>query len=158
MTIDFHGAKIALLLGKERLLAYQRDDKAGIPFPGCWDLPGGGREGDETPVECVLREVDEEFGLSLAPDVVHWIRAYPSQRRRGAASYFMVGALTPEQCAAIRFGEEGQQWALMEVEVFLNHANAVPHLQRRLRGYLEQAGEALNPFAATKSLPDGSRA
>ena len=34
MTIDFHGAKIALLLGKERLLAYQRDDKAGIPFPG----------------------------------------------------------------------------------------------------------------------------
>lgn len=138
MTIDFHGAKIALLVGSELLLAYQRDDKSDIPFPGCWDLPGGGREGAETPIECVLREVREEFGLALAPEVVHWMRAYPSERRPGAASYFMVGTLAPAQCDAIRFGEEGQQWALMELGAFLGHANAVPHLQQRLRDYLEE--------------------
>ncbi|WP_162869177.1 NUDIX domain-containing protein, partial [Escherichia coli] len=45
----FGGAKIALLCDG-RLLVYQRDDKPGIPWPGMWDLPGGGRENGETPL------------------------------------------------------------------------------------------------------------
>src|SRR3546814_18606002 len=44
----FSGAKIALTCG-QRLVAYQRDVKPAIPWPGLWDLPGGGREGGETP-------------------------------------------------------------------------------------------------------------
>lgn len=45
----FSGAKIALLCDGQ-LLTYQRDDKPGIPWPGLWDLPGGGRESDESPL------------------------------------------------------------------------------------------------------------
>jgi 8-oxo-dGTP diphosphatase len=29
-----------------------------------WEVPGGHREKDETPLECVLREIDEETGQS----------------------------------------------------------------------------------------------
>ena len=72
----FSGAKIALVCGR-RLVTYRRDAKPSIPWPGLWDLPGGGREGAETPAECALREAQEEFGLVLAPDRVHWRRAYP---------------------------------------------------------------------------------
>lgn len=45
----FCGAKIALVCG-DRLVAYRRDAKPSIPWPGLWDLPGGGREGEEMPV------------------------------------------------------------------------------------------------------------
>lgn len=35
-------------------------------FPGCWDIPGGHVEGDETPLEALAREVDEKTGWRLA--------------------------------------------------------------------------------------------
>jgi 8-oxo-dGTP diphosphatase len=63
---DFTGAKIALLLDGH-VLTYLRDDFPHLPWPAYWDLPGGGREGDEGPVDCALRELEEEFGMSYAP-------------------------------------------------------------------------------------------
>ena len=51
---DFIGVKIALLTNADRLLVIQRDNKSGLQFAGLWDLPGGGREGQETPLECIL--------------------------------------------------------------------------------------------------------
>ena len=44
---DFVGAKVALLCG-DRILTYQRDTRPGLPWPGLWDLPGGGREMSES--------------------------------------------------------------------------------------------------------------
>lgn len=73
----FMGAKIVLLSG-DQLLAYKRDNKPDIPFPGMWDLPGGGREGDESPAECALREVEEEFALRIDPGRIVWEREYPA--------------------------------------------------------------------------------
>ena len=58
LNMAFEGAKIALYLG-DRLVVIQRDDRPDIPFPGFWDLPGGGREAGETPFECVRRECGE---------------------------------------------------------------------------------------------------
>ena len=75
MTVQaFGGAKIALLCD-DRLLVYQRDDKPGIPWPGLWDLPGGGRENGETPLQCVQRETQEEFGVAIA-ECRDWRRRY----------------------------------------------------------------------------------
>ena len=73
----FSGAKIALILG-DQLVTYLRDDHAHIPFPGHWDLPGGGREGEESPEACVLRETEEEFGLRLPESRIIWKRRHPS--------------------------------------------------------------------------------
>ena len=56
------GAKLALFVGA-RLLVLHRDDRPGLLWPGFWDLPGGGREGAESPLDCALRETREEFGL-----------------------------------------------------------------------------------------------
>ena len=68
----FGGAKIALVQDG-LILTYLRDDKPDIRFPGLWDLPGGGREGGETPLACVARELFEEFTCqTYLPHEVLW--------------------------------------------------------------------------------------
>lgn len=134
---SFGGAKIALLCG-DSLLTYRRDDKTGIPWPGCWDLPGGGREGDETPLQCVQRETFEEFGLRIAARQVNWQQRYDGILAGYPPTWFMVGEIVPAQIAAIRFGDEGQCWQMMTVDRFITHPQGISHLQQRLAAYLRR--------------------
>ncbi|MGA2952104.1 MAG: NUDIX hydrolase [Caulobacteraceae bacterium] len=147
---DFLGAKIALLCGDE-LVAYRRDDKPDIPFPGFWDLPGGGREGAESPLECAFRETEEEFGLRLSAGQVRWERFY-THASGLPPSWFFVAEIEPAQAASIVFGDEGQYWRMMAVREFLEMPDAPPNLQARLRQYLESiGGSSLTP--ATGFVP-----
>ena len=134
---DFTGCKIALLCG-DSVLTILRDDKPSIPWPNMWELPGGGREGDETPFECVAREVFEELGIHLTEDNLLGSKVYPSMLYEGRQSVFMVGQLSQDQFDSITFGDEGQAYQLMSIEEFLNSKQAVPQLQGRLRDYLEE--------------------
>ena len=133
---DFTGCKIALLCG-DSVLTILRDDKSSIPWPNMWELPGGGCEGDESPFECVAREVHEELGIHLNEDCLLWSNVYPSMLYEGRQSVFMVGQLRQEQFDNITFGDEGQAYKLMPIEEFLKSKQAVPQLQGRLRDYLE---------------------
>jgi 8-oxo-dGTP diphosphatase len=128
--VEFTGAKAALFCGAA-ILSYLRDEKPDLRWPGLWDLPGGGREGDEGPEDCLLRELHEEFGLRLSPDRLVWRRVFPSMVEPGRQSVFFGGWLTRADIGRIRFGDEGQGWELMPVEGFLGHPRAVPELQRR---------------------------
>ncbi|MFR6444718.1 MAG: NUDIX hydrolase [Streptococcus sp.] len=134
---DFTGCKIALFCDGQ-ILTILRDDKATIPWPDMWELPGGGREGDETPFECAAREVYEELSIQLSKDDVIWSWIYPSMLDENKKSVFLVGQLTQEQFDSIVFGDEGQAYKLMSIEEFLNSKQAVPQLQGRLRDYLEE--------------------
>ena len=135
---DFTGCKIALFCDGQ-ILTILRDDKATIPWPDMWELPGGGREGDETPFECAAREVYEELSIQLSKDDVIWSWIYPSMLDENKKSVFLVGQLTQEQFDSIVFGDEGQAYKLMSIEEFLNSKQAVPQLQGRLRDYLEES-------------------
>ena len=131
---NFHGAKLALISGN-RLVVYQRDDHYGIPYPGCWDLPGGGREGDESPEQCVLRELKEEFGITLTPERLSYRRRY--ERTDGEpAAYFFGANASARELARISFGDEGQKWGLMTVDEYLRHPKGILDLQTRLERYL----------------------
>lgn len=134
---DFVGAKAAFFHGT-RLLAYLRDDLPHIPWPGRWDLPGGGREGDETAEQCLLRELEEEFGLRLTPARLLHRLVLPSADHPGRQSVFFAGTITAAEVAEVRFGDEGQHWAMMEVAEFLARGDAVPWLQARVRLVLDQ--------------------
>ena len=134
---DFTGCKIALFCG-DKLLTILRDDKDNIPWPNMWELPGGGREGDETPFECVAREVFEELGIHLTEDNLLGSKVYPSMLFERKQSVFMVSQLSQEQFDSIVFGDEGQGYKLMSIDEFLNSKQAVPQLQARLRDYLEE--------------------
>ena len=134
--MEFSGCKIALLCD-DRLLTILRDDKASIPYPNMWELPGGGREGEETPFECVQREVFEELGLKLEEADILWAKEYQGMLDPDETSIFMVGTITQEDFASIVFGDEGQAYQMMDVSQFLAAAKVIPQLQSRLRDYLE---------------------
>ena len=134
---DFQGCKIALICG-DKVLTILRDDKDDIPCPNMWELPGGGREGNESPFECVEREVFEELGIHLTEDCLLWSKVYPSMLFADKQSVFLVGQLTLAQFDSIVFGDEGQAYKLMNIEEFLTSSQVVPQLPGRLRDYLEE--------------------
>ena len=134
--LDFSGCKIALLYG-DTILTILRDDIPTIPYPNMWDFPGGGREKDETPFECVQREVFEELGLKLEETTIVWVKEYQGMLDPDKTSIFMVGTITREECASIVFGDEGQAYQMMDVSQFLADNKVIPQLQDRLRDYLE---------------------
>lgn len=136
--IDFHGAKAAFFVD-DQLLVYRRDNNQEIPFPNMWDLPGGGRENGESGAECVVRETFEEFGIKVDTDALDYVKHYENWRGESSLrALFFVGELSPGQVAGIVFGDEGQYWQMMAMNVFLESDEAVPHLQDRLRDYLER--------------------
>ena len=134
---DFQGCKIALICG-DKVLTILRDDKDDIPCPNMWELPGGGREGDESPFECAAREVYEELGIHLNEDCLLWSKVYPSMLFADKQSVFLVGQLTQNQFDNITFGDEGQGYQLMNVEEFLGSSQVVSQLQERVRDYFKK--------------------
>lgn len=131
--MPFSGAKLALFLGSD-LLVILRDDRPDIPFPGHWDLPGGGREGQETPETCILRETREEVGLQLHPSDLVWAKSY--QRPHGRV-WFFAAHLPASARAGVTFGSEGQGWRLVSPADYCADSLAVPYFVEQLCGYLE---------------------
>ena len=136
--MDFQGCKIALICG-DKVLTILRDDKENIPWPNMWELPGGGREGDESPFECAAREVYEELSIQLSKEDIVWSWIYPSMLDENKNSVFLVGKLTQEQFDSIVFGDEGQAYKMMSIEEFLTSSQVVPQLQGRLRDYVKES-------------------
>ena len=135
---EFNGAKAALYF-ENNLVVYLRDNKPEIPFPNTWDFPGGRREGDESPFECVARETQEEFGILLTPTQIIWKKTYPSIHDPSKDSCFFVARATKEQIDNIVFGDEGQWWRFMDPQKFLDSTNAVPYLQEYLAEFMAEA-------------------
>ncbi|WP_156254411.1 NUDIX domain-containing protein [Sandarakinorhabdus oryzae] len=135
---DFAGAKLAALVDGH-ILTYRRDHKPGIPWPGLIDLPGSGREGDESPAGCVLRELHEEFGLRLPESRLWWARPFPSLHPPGGTGWFLAAHIARAEVASIRFGDEGHSPQLLAVGEFLAASDAIAPLQQRLKLVLDRA-------------------
>ena len=59
---------VALVDGAGKILLQQRPP--GKPMAGLWEFPGGKISAGETPEEALVRELDEELGLTVALDDV----------------------------------------------------------------------------------------
>jgi 8-oxo-dGTP diphosphatase len=67
------GTSAILVATDGRLLFQLRDDFPYIADPGKLDFFGGGREGSESFLDCVVREVQEEIGVYIAPEQFEFI-------------------------------------------------------------------------------------
>ncbi len=126
--LKYTGTKLVLMIG-DKLVTILRDDIAGINWPGHWDLPGGGREGDESPEECVLRELREELALELSEADLIWKKEVPSVTKPGRCAYYFAARLPAGADEKIVFGDEGQEWRLVDPDWFIAHPMAVPHFR-----------------------------
>ena len=59
------GTSIIFVNDERQILLLLRDNISSIPYPNMWDVPGGHVEKDETPEECIVREMKEEMNLAL---------------------------------------------------------------------------------------------
>ena len=148
---DFVGVKIALLVD-DKLVMILRDNKPDLRFAGMWDFPGGGREGSETPVECAMREVEEELLLKFPESSIVWQKEVESMHDPSLKAYFIVAKLSEENIKPIKLGEEGQEWVLMSVDDFFSRDDVVPKLKDRLRAYLSRDTIAKQALGSTWSL------
>lgn len=130
MPNQFTGCKLAYFCNG-KLLVYRRDNNPAILFPNQWDFPGGGREGNESPEECVLRELDEEFGIVLPESRLVFRQSVVDHLHKGL-SWFFVALGNEDELNAIRFGDEGQYWQLMDTATFLHDPDAMLILKIRL--------------------------
>ena len=51
------------------------------PYKGCWALPGGFMEMDETIEHCAVRELQEETGIVVEEDMIRLIGVYSAPGR-----------------------------------------------------------------------------
>jgi len=113
-----------------------------------WEIPGGGLDAGEDPLQAVQREVKEELGIDLIPGrllAIDWVPEQPDGRP-ALANYLFDGGPLSQHEALTRLhldGAEHAEWQLAgpgQWETLL-----VPHMARRLH-------------ACSRALADGSTA
>lgn len=133
-NIDFNGAKGFVFIG-EKILCYRRDNKT-TRFPLMIDLPGGGREENESPFETFTREVKEEFGIEIKKENIVYCKPHQSIIEPSKQSYFIVAKLEKDFESKIIFGNEGLEFLLLSVDDYLNRNDVIERHKGRLREYL----------------------
>ena len=134
--MDFHGVKIALICN-DKLLLQLRDDKPGLFNANMWDFTGGGRDGEENPLECAAREVMEGLEIKLVPDSVTWEKWYPAQKDPSQQAVFMVAKITQSDIDSVVL-HEGQDWRMFDQEEFFANDQVIPLIKTRFKDYLDE--------------------
>lgn len=143
ITNDFEGAKIAILR-EGTVLTLLRDDQPDIAFPNHWDLPGGGREGDETPIQTVARELFEELSVTLDPTkIIYRAKERKSSAQPDVAVHFFVARWDDLPDSSIFLGDEGQRWCWMPVSEFLSRKDSIELIRARLSRALMTLNETI---------------
>ena len=82
------GTSGAILIDSlERFLFQQRDNKPEILYPSMIGLFGGHREGNETFLECVVREIYEEISYFLPSERFTHLTSYTGAHPLGGTIY-----------------------------------------------------------------------
>jgi len=55
----------AIIISHKKVLAVQRSEV--MDMPNCWEFPGGKILPNETPSNCIMREVEEELSIWVQP-------------------------------------------------------------------------------------------
>ena len=116
-----------------------------------WMLPGGKRDGDETPLQALLRELEEELQLRLQPEDVEALGPFSATAANEAgtqvhAQVFVACAALqqPVQIAAEIAGQRWLDWEgpLPDDLAPLLREQVIPALRRRAMAATHRASEA----------------
>jgi 8-oxo-dGTP diphosphatase len=89
-------AAMLLIVTDSGLLMHLRDDKPGIPHPGCWAGFGGAVEEGETIEQALRREVLEETGLEINSATFLACEIDHEGDGREVSLFYVTGGYRPE--------------------------------------------------------------
>jgi 8-oxo-dGTP pyrophosphatase MutT (NUDIX family) len=89
-------AAMLLIVTGTGLLMHLRDDKPGIPNPGCWAGFGGAVEEGETVEQALHRELLEETGLEISTATFLTAETDDEGDGREVSLFYVVGDYRPE--------------------------------------------------------------
>lgn len=117
------GSAVFLIAGDGGILLQKRDDDVRPAGPGRWSIPGGQREGTESPRETALREFEEETGVRLER-----LRFFRTVTREDVPELiperthlFFADDAVPREEIAVHEGLDFQYWRPEEIgELLMN--------------------------------------
>jgi len=131
---NFHGVK-GLVFINEKFIVYRRDNNT-KNFPFYIDLPGGGKENDESAFETFKRETKEEFGIDINKDDIIYAKQYVSAMDSTKESYFIVVKTKNIKEEEIIFGDEGIEYFLLTPEEYLKLDDSIQRQKEKVITYL----------------------
>jgi 8-oxo-dGTP pyrophosphatase MutT (NUDIX family)/mRNA-degrading endonuclease toxin of MazEF toxin-antitoxin module len=133
--VIFHGVKGLIYIGN-KIIVFRRDGKT-KNFPFQVDLPGGGREENESPFETFKREVKEEFGLEIKKEEMIFSKKYPSIADPNIVAYFIAVRLESFTESDIKFGDEGLEYFLIEPQEYVTLDDGVKQQRYKVDEFLK---------------------
>ena len=118
-----------------KVLLQLRDNKPSIPFPNQWSLFGGLIEKDETPEDCVRREIKEELEATLK-DVLLITNQIRKEGDKEVEDNIFSAEIV-EEISELRLHEgSGMQLFLIKE---LNELKVVPHYKPFIINFLHDS-------------------
>jgi len=132
----------AILVGTcGRILLQQRDDKPGLLYAGLIGLFGGHREGSETHLDCLQRELVEEIGEQVAPERCEHLVSFAVQYPQGGGvkgEFYVVRGLPIDRLVIM----EGSPLIVAQSEMPALLPRMTPSCCYVVRLFLEQTSRA----------------
>jgi 8-oxo-dGTP pyrophosphatase MutT (NUDIX family) len=123
-----------------RFLLQQRDTVPGIVHPGKIGLFGGHREGGESYLRCVVREIYEEIGHFVPPGQLEYLSSYESEdpERAGGGTLhaeFFVARDLPVQNLVVA---EGSLMIIEPAKLITIDSQLTPEARFAIRAFQER--------------------
>lgn len=107
---------VAIILHKDKILLFLRDNSSNITNPNKWQLPGGSLENDESIYTTIQRELKEE--ISYVPEKLKYLGW--RVRRNGIVQYFFMYFAKGKEVPLFKLGDtEGQAIKFYSIEEML---------------------------------------
>lgn len=134
----------AILVYKNKILLFLRDDIPTISDPNTWNLPGGEiEEGEDFQAGCI-REIEEEVNIKLDGLTQIDEFTWPGKTTKHK-SYFKK--LTDEEAQSARLGNEGQKIAFFSFEELadLKLSGIIRYKYNETKDYIKKIMETERP-------------
>ena len=138
-SAEFHGVKGIVRVG-DKIIVMRRDMNA-PHLPLYIDLPGGGREGGESPFEAFHREIMEMLHLPIEESNIVYAKRYENNHDRTDDTFFLVTEILNIDEKIIILGEKGLMYYTMTMHDFLEHPEGIEKQKLRIIHYLEDVKE-----------------